>query len=151
MANTLVKIYLHLVFHVKSTSIPMREEDLPRVFDYIGGIIRNVGGISMITGGITDHIHILCTLPKNIALPDFVRTIKANSSRWIKSIDDYYAPFAWQDGYGAFSVSASTIPAVKEYIRNQKQHHQTVNYIDEYKRFLNAYDVEYDERYAFGD
>ena len=151
MASTLVKIYVHLVFHVKSTGIPMREEDLPRIFDYMGGIIRNVGGISMVVGGLTDHVHILTTLPKTMTLSDFVRTIKANSSRWIKTIDDYYAPFVWQDGYGAFSVSVSTIPVVRRYISNQKGHHKTVTYVDEYKQFLDAYCVKYDERYAFLD
>ncbi|MCR5453481.1 MAG: transposase [Bacteroidales bacterium] len=151
MASTLVKIYIHIVFHVKNTGVPIREEDLPRIFDYIGGVIRNVGGISMVVGGMPDHIHILSTLPKTISLSDFIRTIKANTSRWIKMLDEYYAPFVWQDGYGAFSVSSTKIPAVKNYINNQKKHHETISYIDEYKQMLEAYHVPYDERYAFSD
>ena len=79
MASTLVKINVHLVFHVKSTGIRMREEDLERVFSYLGGIIRNIGGIPIQIGGMPDHIHLLTALPKTMALSDFVKTIKVGS------------------------------------------------------------------------
>ncbi len=78
-------------------------------------------------------------------------TIKANSSKWIKTLDHYYEPFMWQEGYGAFSVSASVLDNVAKYIKNQKAHHNKQTYIDEYKQFLDAYHIEYDERYTFGD
>ncbi len=81
MASSLVKIDIHLVFHVKSTGIPMRKEDLPRIFQYIGGVIKGMDGIPIVVGGIEDHIHILASLPKTMALTDFVRNIKANSSK----------------------------------------------------------------------
>lgn len=107
MASTLVKINIHLVFHVKSTGVRIREEDLERVFSYLGGVIRGIGGSPVQVGGMPDHIHILSSLPKTLSLADFVRTIKADSSKWIKALDDCYQSFAWQEGYGAFSVSAS--------------------------------------------
>ena len=151
MASTLVQQYMHIVFHTKSTSITMREEDLPRVFDYIGGVIRNINGVSIQVGGRPDHIHILASMPKTMSLAEFVRTIKSNSSKWIKTLDGYYEPFMWQEGYGAFSVSASVLDKTAKYIKNQKVRHRDRTFIDEYKQFLDAYHVEYDERYAFED
>ena len=124
MASTLVKINVHLVFHVKSTGIRMREEDLERVFSYLGGIIRNIGGIPIQIGGMPDHIHILSSLPKTLSLADFVRMIKADSSKWIKTLDDYYLSFAWQEGYGAFSVSPSQLKNTINYILQQQEHHK---------------------------
>ena len=151
MANTLVKMNVHIVFHVKSTGIKMRAEDLERIFSYIGGIINGIGGIPMEVGGVENHIHILATLPKDMSLSDFVRIIKTDSSRWIKKIDDYYSRFSWQVGYGAFSVSSSVVDRTVNYIRNQSRHHKRRTFRDEYKLFLEAYGVEYDERYAFDD
>ena len=151
MASTLVQQYMHIVFHTKSTSITMREEDLSRVFDYIGGVIRNINGVSIQVGGRPDHIHILASMPKTMSLAEFVRTIKSNSSKWIKTLDGYYEPFMRQEGYGAFSVSASVLDKTTKYIKNQKARHRDRTFVDEYKQFLDAYHVEYDERYAFGD
>ena len=151
MANTLVKMNVHIVFHVKSTGIKMRTEDLERIFSYIGGIINGIGGIPMEVGGVENHIHILTTLPKDMSLSDFVRIIKTDSSRWIKKIDDYYSRFSWQVGHGAFSVSTSVVDTTANYIRNQSRHHKRRTFRDEYKLFLEAYGVEYDERYAFDD
>ena len=151
MANTLVKMNVHIVFHVKSTGIKMRTEDLERIFSYIGGIINGIGGIPIEVGGVENHIHILTTLPKDMSLSDFVRIIKTDSSRWIKKIDDYYSRFSWQVGYGAFSVSSSVVDRTANYIRNQLRHHKRRTFRDEYKLFLEAYGVEYDERYAFDD
>lgn len=125
----------------------MLTKDLPRIFDFIGGTVRGAGGVPLRVGGIENHIHILASMPKNKTLPDFMREVKAVSSRWIKSLDPCYARFAWQDGYGAFSVSASGVQAVINYINNQRQHHRNISFKDEFLKFLNAYGVEYDEKY----
>ena len=151
MANTYTQLYTHIVFHTKSTGIIMRDEDLERVFQYIGGIIREEGAIPFAVGGVEDHIHILTTLPKTIALADFVRTIKAKSSKWLKTVDSYYESFQWQEGYGAFSVSPSAMKRTKNYIFNQAERHKTTSYRDEYGETLKMYGIKYDERYAFGD
>ena len=151
MANTYTQLYTHIVFHVKSTGIIMREEDLERVFQYIGGIIREEGAIPFAVGGVADHIHILTTLPKNMSLADFMRVIKANSSKWLRRLDSYYESFRWQDCYGAFSVSPSLMKRTTHYIFTQAEHHKTKTYHDEYCEVLDAYGIEYDERYAFGD
>lgn len=151
MASTLVKIDVHLIFHVKSTGIRMRHEDLQRIFSYIGGIIKGLGGLPIEVGGMPDHVHILTSLPKSMTLSDFVRSIKADSSKWIKQLDAEYGTFSWQEGYGAFSVSPSLIDKTVQYIRGQAEHHRKRSFMEEYKMFLEAYGINYDERYAFSD
>ena len=151
MANTYTQLYTHVVFHTKSTGVVMREEDLARVFQYIGGIIRTEGSIPFAVGGVADHVHILMTLPKTVAMSDLVRAIKAKSSKWLKSVADYYESFQWQEGYGAFSVSPSLMDRTTRYIFGQAEHHRTKSYQEEYRKTLEVYGIEYDERYAFGD
>lgn len=151
MASTLIKIDIHLIFHVKSTGIAIRKEDVPRLCQYIGGIIRSMDAIPLEIGGMSDHVHILTSLPKSTALTDFVRDIKANSSKWIKQVDVAYNQFAWQDGYGAFSVSPTLLDKTINYIRNQEIHHKSRTFKDEYKLFLEHYGIEYNEKYAFSD
>ncbi|MBO7541420.1 MAG: transposase [Bacteroidales bacterium] len=151
MSSSLVKIDIHLIFHVKSSRIPMREEDLPRIFQFIGGLIRGQGGIPMEVGGVCNHVHVLTTLPKAMALKDFVRNVKAASSKWIKQLDSYYETFAWQDGYGAFSVSPSLLEKTRNYIVRQEEHHKIMTFREEYKMFLDRYGIEYDEQFFLCD
>ena len=135
MGNSYTNTNVHIIFHVKHPSI-MKEEDLSQIYHYIGGIIRSLSGISYQIGGRSDHIHILTTLPCTISLADFVRTIKASSSKWIKGLNHDYKGFSWQEGYGAFSVSKSNIDSVVAYILNQKEHHQKRSAQDEFHHFL---------------
>ena len=151
MSKTLVKMEIHLIFHIKTTSVKMRKDDLPHIHKYIIGIIKNLDSVPICIGGVEDHIHILCSLSKSMALSDFVRDVKSNSSRWIKTLDCYYEKFEWQTGYGAFSVSPSIIDKTIQYINNQENHHKKVMFRDEYIRFLNAYDVEYNPDFVFWD
>ena len=151
MASTLVKIDVHIIFHIKTTSVEMREADIPLIHKYIGGIIENLQSIPVSIGGIADHVHILCSLPKTMALSDFVRGLKANSSRWIKTLDPHYEGFEWQTGYGAFSVSPSIIDKTINYINNQAEHHKKVSFNDEYKAFLSAYNIEFNPDYLLTD
>ena len=147
MANTYTKLNIHIVFHVKSTGVCIKNEDLPKVFAYIGGIVRNVDGYPVTVGGIENHIHILATMPKTLSVSEFVQKIKANSSRWIKTLDKYYESFAWQEGYGAFCVSPSLLKKTIHYIATQEQHHHVESVRDEFKRFLKEYGIEFDEHY----
>ena len=151
MASSLVKIDVHLIFHTKKSRTEMREDDLPRIFEYIGGIIKGVNGLPIAVGGRPDHIHILASLPKTMSLADFIRAIKADSSKWIKKLRDGYASFEWQEGYGAFSVSPSLIGKTVNYIREQEEHHRKRSFQEEYRLFLEAYGIQYDERYVFDD
>ena len=147
MANTYTKLNIHIVFHVKSTGVCIKNEDLPKVFAYIGGIVRNVDGYPITVGGIENHIHILATMPKTMSVSEFVQKIKANSSRWIKTLDKYYESFAWQEGYGAFCVSPSLLKKTIHYIETQEEHHHKESVRAEFIRFLQENGIEFDERY----
>ncbi len=151
MASTLVKLYVHIIFHVKTTGMTMLDEDLPHIFSYMGGIIKNLEGIPLEIGGTCDHVHILSSIPKTMSVADFVRSIKNNSSKWIHARNVCYQRFEWQSGYGAFSVSSSQLEKTANYIRHQAVHHNKHTFMEEYKAFLNAYEIEYDEQYAFAD
>ena len=136
MGNSLVKVSVHIIFHVKSTGNVIKEEHLARVFSFIGGTIRAMEGCAYTIGGMPDHIHILSSLPLTMSIADFVRTIKANTSRWIKGLDSSYENFKWQEGYAAFSVSESNKEAVTAYIDNQATHHRKYTTHEEFMLFL---------------
>ena len=148
MANTFVKNDLHIIFHTKAKTTDVLDKDLTHLHQYIAGIVKGMGGVQIEVGGMSDHVHFLCSLPKTMALVDFVRKVKAESSRWIKTLDPhYYGAFAWQEGYAAYSVSTSVLPKVIQYIRHQQEHHKVRTFMDEYKAFLKANGIDYDERY----
>ena len=151
MAQSLAQVYIHLVFHTKYSSVTIREDDLPKLFAYLDGIVVNQNAMVIQIGGVPNHIHILCTLPRIVSMANFVEEIKKCSSRWIKTLDSYYSKFAWQGGYGIFSVSASQVQKVKDYVTNQKEHHRKKTFQEEYEAFLKAYNIEYDPEYVFKD
>ncbi len=151
MAQSLSKIYVHLIFHIKYNSVEIRSADKGKLYAYIGSVIKSNESIPIVINGTENHIHILCVMSKNIALAKFVEEIKRHSSRWIKIQDNYYKTFAWQGGYGGFSVSPSVHDKTKRYIENQEKHHQTMSFKDEYRMFLAEYQIEYDERYVWDD
>lgn len=136
MSRSYTNIIIHLIFHIKCSASPMKEEDLPQIFRYLGGIIRASSGFPYHIGGRPDHIHILTTLPTSMSVPDFVRAIKASSSKWVKHLSPEYKNFSWQEGYGAFSVSESMKHNVIDYISKQKQHHQHFSAHREFIHFL---------------
>lgn len=142
MGNSLVKNNLHVVFHVKSRGVTIERDHLPRLFEYIGGIVNSLGGVTFIVGGVQDHVHVLFSLPATMALADFVRTIKAKSSRWLKTVSAGYASFSWQEGYGAFSVSPTLIDKTVNYIRRQEEHHRKRSFQEEVMLFVEAYNIE---------
>ena len=136
MGRSYTNIITHKIFHIKDSECAMKEEDLSQIYCYIGGIIRSLSGFTYTIGGRPDNIHILASLPASMALSDYVRTIKANSSKWMKSLGTEYANFSWHEGYGAFSVSESMKDAVIDYIKHQKEHHQCRSANDEFAHFL---------------
>jgi len=151
MAQSLAQVYIHLVFHTKYNSVTIREEDLPALFAYVDGIIVNKKSMVIQIGGVPNHIHILCTLPRTVSMADFVEDIKKCSSKWIKTLNPYYSQFAWQGGYGIFSVSASAVEKVKRYVMNQKEHHRKKTFREEYEAFLQAYNIVYNPEFVFRD
>ena len=149
MTQSLSKLYIHATFHVKYNSVLLRKQDYADLYAYIGQVLKTQGCTPIQIGGVENHIHILCIMSKNIALAKLMEEVKRNSSRWIKTKDDYYKDFAWQGGYGCFSVSQSVVDRTRRYIQNQEQHHHGTTFEEEYLAFLKEYDVDYDEAYLF--
>ncbi len=151
MAQSLSRQYIHIVFHIKNTSPYIRGNEEAELYAYMGSIIKDNESIPIIINGVSNHIHILLILSKNVCLAKIVEEIKKHSSRWIKTKSDYYSTFAWQGGYGGFSVSPSIHDRTKNYIKKQKEHHKAINFKDEYKMFLKEYKIEYNEDYLWND
>ena len=147
MANTYVSNNVHIVFHTKTGGTTIAHDDEGSLYKYMAGIVNATGSHLIEIGGMPDHVHMLVSVTKTIALADLVRTIKAESSRWLQRYSPIYNQFAWQEGYGAFSVSASLKSKVIQYIRNQEHHHEKRTFAEEFKVFLDAYGIEYDHRY----
>jgi REP element-mobilizing transposase RayT len=120
-----------------------------RLYEYIGGIIRAHNGQLIEIGGIEDHIHLLANLSPAKAISDSIREIKANASKWCNELPDQTDRFEWQKGYGAFTVSYSQVESVRHYIQNQRNHHQTKTFEEEYVAFLELHNIAFERRYLF--
>jgi putative transposase len=138
----------HLVFSTKNRRRIIGPDLMPQLREYIGGIIRNLGGRMQAANGPEDHIHIAAVLSQKLALMDVLQEIKQSSSRWIHRTVGQ-RDFAWQDGYAAFTVSHSVLPKVIAYIQGQVKHHKKKTFQEELIEFLKKHEVEYDERYIF--
>ncbi len=150
MSQSLSKLFVHIIFHVKdSNETYIRKSDYTKLHAYIGSIIKDNDSIPIIINGIQDHIHILCVQSKNIAISKLVEEIKRHSSRWLKQNDNFYRVFAWQNGYGAFSVSPSLHDKTYKYIQNQEEHHKKLSFKDEYVLFLKEFGIEYNEEFLW--
>lgn len=149
MPQSLSKVYVHITFSTKHRQNLIDQEVEKRLFEYIGGVCKNLECFLVKVGGHKNHIHILCTLSKKITQIALLEEVKKQSSKWIKSVSPKYKNFFWQDGYGIFSVNPSEVDLVQEYIINQKTHHQKRNFKEEFKLFLKKYDVEYNEKYLW--
>lgn len=147
MSQSYVQLYVHVVFHTKNNVKSILQDSEDELYSYLGGILRNLKSIPFQIGGTSDHIHILCTLPKTMSLADLMEEVKKSSSRWIKSKGLAYDNFYWQDGYGGFSVGWSQVNHVRNYIKGQKEHHKKVAFIDEYKSLFDENGIGYEERY----
>jgi len=147
MSQSFVKFYAHIVFHTKYSMDLIKADIEDELYSYIGGILKSINSVPIRIGGIEDHVHVLCTLPKTMSLADLTEEIKKSSSKWIKTKGQAYSNFYWQSGYGGFSVGWSQVEIVKNYISNQNIHHKKVTFLDEYKELLDENGVEYDERY----
>jgi REP element-mobilizing transposase RayT len=121
-----------------------------RVWKYLCGIARDKGLKALQVGGYDNHVHVLLSLPPTIAVSKAVQLLKGASSRWIHETFKDLSAFAWQDGYGAFTVGLSQLPDTTRYIANQRQHHKEKTFQEEYLAFLRKHGVEYDERYLWG-
>ena len=147
MAQTLVKIYVHVVFSTRNRADLILPEFEKELFAYIGGILRKHDSVLLVAGGTMNHVHLLISQSKNIGLSDLLREVKKASSLWIKTKDASLSSFQWQAGFGAFSIGQSQIETVKRYIAKQKEHHRAKPFETEYRKFLQKYEIDFDERY----
>jgi REP element-mobilizing transposase RayT len=151
MGQSVVQNYIHIVFSVKGRKELIDSHIRPALFAYLAGICAQNNCHVVVVGGHLDHVHILCNLSKNISLKDFLRELKAASSKWMKSQDLKYADFSWQGGYGAFSVGQNELERVKQYIVNQESRHQIKSFEEEYLELLQSNDLDFDIQYLFKD
>lgn len=149
MAHTYVQLYYHIVWSTKdrTLSIPSALEE--RLHAFIGGAFKTKGCVCLQVGGMPDHIHVLVTIPPVSAVAEVVRNVKVASTKWVHKTHPSCKDFAWQEGYGAFSVSESKREIVRQYIQNQKDHHQGRNFQDEFLLLLEQHNVTFDPKYLW--
>jgi REP element-mobilizing transposase RayT len=146
--HTFVCLHAHLVFSTKHREPLIDKAWQQRLYDYTGGIARNLRCVLLAAGGMPDHVHYLVGMHQTVAPADLVRTIKANSTTWVHETIGI-KNFGWQEGYGAFAVSKSGLQPVKDYINSQEVHHKTMSFKDEFLAFLTKHEVDFDPRYVF--
>ena len=149
MPQSLSKVYVHITFSTKYRQSLIDETIKTSLFEYLGGICRDLECNPGIVGGHQDHVHILCLLSRKIAQMKLLEEVKKQSSKWIKTKGEAYSNFYWQDGYGIFSVNPSEIEVVIRYISNQEAHHRQRTFQDEFRGFLEKYKIDFDERYVW--
>jgi len=150
MPQSLAKILVHTVFSTKNRYPFLRDEALrAELHRYLGGILANHDCQPFIIGGVEDHVHLLSTLSRTCEASEMVKEVKRGSSLWLKTKGPDLRDFAWQNGYGIFSIGSSQIEGVRNYIAGQEEHHQKVSFQDEFRQFLRRYEIEFDERYVW--
>lgn len=149
MANTYTSLHYHIVFSTKNRERWIMQEVEQRIWAYLGGIAKENRMKPLQIGGIEDHVHVLLGAPATLAPSKIVQLIKGGSSGWIHDTFPNLRGFAWQDGYGAFTVSKSNVPEVTAYIQGQREHHRMKAFQEEYLALLKKHDIEYDERYLW--
>ena len=151
MPQSVAKVALHLVFSTKHRTPWLKDAELrEELYAYMATILRNnVDSTAIIIGGVEDHVHILCLLSRKFAIMNLIEEAKTETSKWLKKQSSDLSDFAWQGGYGAFSVSESNIPQVKKYIASQEQHHSRMSFQDEFRELCKLHGIDLDERYAW--
>jgi REP element-mobilizing transposase RayT len=149
MPQSLSKVIIHIIFSTKDREPLLDPEIRPRMHAYLATVCRDLGGEAYRVGGVSDHVHIVTTLPRTLSQADLIEHMKKTSSKWIKGLAPKYGDFHWQRGYADFSVSPSQLDGVLDYVSNQEEHHRTRNFQEEYRDFLRKHEVEFDERYVW--
>ena len=150
MPQSLAKILVHTVFSTKDRRPFLRDPALrEELHRYLGGILTHLDCQPIIVGGVEDHVHLLCALSRTCEAAAMVKEVKRGSSLWVKSKSPDLQDFAWQNGYGIFSIGFSQIASVRNYIATQEEHHRKVSFEDEFRQLLRRYEIEFDERYVW--
>ena len=147
MADTFTNLLVHIVFSTKHRAALLGEPLRERLYEYIGGILRKEGDLLLEIGGVEDHVHLLVRLKADRSVSSMARDIKASSSKWVHQTFPERRGFAWQVGYGAFSVSESQVSAVRRYIQGQAEHHARFSFKDELVALLRRHGIAFEERY----
>jgi len=150
MAHSYVNNLLHYVFSTKDRRKIITPDLQERLWPYLGGIARENGMKALAIGGVEDHVHLLLSLPATLSVAKAIQLIKGGSSKWIHETFPTKRSFAWQEGYGAFSVSISHVKDTIAYIQKQAEHYRKQTFQEEFLLFLKKHGIEYDERYVWG-
>ncbi|MGD2110427.1 MAG: IS200/IS605 family transposase [Phycisphaerae bacterium] len=150
MPHSYFNCLIHYVFSTKNRRKAISAEIRERLWAYIGGIARENGMKALAVGGMEDHVHLLVTLPATLSVAKAAQLIKGGSSKWVHETFPAMKEFAWQEGYGAFSIGTSGAEDTIAYIVRQEEHHRTRSFEDEFVAFLNRHGIDYDPRYVFG-
>jgi len=148
MANTYTQLHIQLVFAVKYRAALIQKQWQPRLHQYITGILQQNQHKMLQINSMPDHIHILIGMRPTQSISSLVQNVKTESSKWIKD-NKFCKAFAWQEGFGAFSYSKSHVGRVIRYIQNQEVHHKKETFLNEYRKMLKAFEIEYDDGYIF--
>jgi putative transposase len=146
MAHSYTNLLFHVVFGTAGRRPLIDGAFQPRLYDYLGGTVRGLKGVCLEIGGVEGHVHLLSKLPPTIPVSDFLEKLKANSSKWAKSVK---RSFGWQGGYAAFTVSESQSERVRQYIRNQREHHKRSTFEEELIALLEAHGLAYDPNHLW--
>ena len=149
MPKSYTRLLYHLIFSTRDRRPLITPVRRPRLYEYVGGIIRGFGGSMLSIGGIEDHLHIFTRLRPDKALSEVLCSLKANSSGWMHEVFPDARDFYWQNGYGAFTVSTSQIEVVSNYIANQEQHHKKRSFREEFIEILRVNEIDFDEKYLW--
>jgi putative transposase len=148
MSSTYLSLHYHIVFSTKDRQAFIASDWRERLHEYMGGTVRGLGGVPEAVGGVDDHVHLLVGLRATHTLADFVRDLKKADTAWVR--DEIREPaFAWQEGYGAFTVSPTARKAVTGYIQNQAVHHGRQSFQEEFVELLDKAEIEYDPKYLW--
>jgi putative transposase len=149
MSQSLSCVLIHIVFSTKDRAPFLDSSIRPALKGYLATVARNSGCECFRVGGVADHVHLAIRLSRTITIAQLVEELKTSSSKWLKTQSPALSGFAWQGGYGAFSIGPASLEGLKRYIDTQEEHHQTRSFQQEYRKFLERYGVDYDERYVW--
>lgn len=149
MPQSFARLHIHLVFSTKGRVPCLRDDIRGELHAYMASVLNNAGCLVTLINSVDDHIHLLFELARTATLANTVKTLKTTSSVWLKNHGGDWADFAWQAGYGAFSVSESNTDAVYHYIATQREHHARTSFQDEYRALLTKHGITFDERYTW--
>ena len=149
MPQSLARLHIHLVFSTKNRETLIADLVRDSLHRYMASVLQNLGCAPVLINSVEDHAHLLFDLARTVSISQVVEEVKKSSSKWIKTQGQEFAGFAWQAGYGAFAVSESNVGIVRTYIANQREHHRTKTFQEEYRAFLERHNVTFDESYVW--